>query len=206
MESIADNVLRGIDTILIVPFRFTGIPLVGFFMGTFCLAMACVVLGELVLSAAIRLNRGHLNALTDEIVRKEALSVQAYADGDRPTYKALNAQANDAWGRHFFTMAAYSAGMLWPVPFALAWMQLRFSEVQFLIAWPLSLVFGKTVGYPFIFILVYILCRIIFKRLRRWLPYFKNVQEMLDGSGNRAHPGEHAPETAYLPPAKQIRT
>jgi len=169
------------DPVLIAFFRLTDHRLIGFFLGTTCLAMSSVVLGELVISAAIRFNRGHLDSLTAEIVHNEALSVQAYAAGDRASYKALNSDANDAWGRHFFTMAAYSAGMLWPVPFALAWMQSRFTDVTFEMARPLSFIFGKTVSYPFIFILIYILCRILFGKLRRWLPYFRNVQKMLDG-------------------------
>ncbi len=183
MNQFFDSALARLEPLLIAPFRVVGDPVVGFFFGTACLAMACVVVGELVLSLAIRINRRHLRALTDEIVHHEALSVRAFADGDKTSYKALNREANDAWGRHFFTMAAYSAGMLWPVPFALAWMQSRFSEVEFLIAWPLSLLFGRTVGYPFIFILVYILCRIVFGKLRRWLPYFRGVQDMLDAAG-----------------------
>lgn len=171
-----------IESLLIAPFRVTDQPLVGFFFGTACLAAATVVLGELVLSAAIRFNRNHLQALADEIVHHEALSVRAYAEGDKVSYKALNHAANDAWGRHFFTMAAYSAGMLWPVPFALAWMQSRFHGVTFIMGRPLDLIFGQTVGYPFIFILIYILFRILFKYMRPYLPYFRGVQKMLDGN------------------------
>lgn len=182
-----------LDQLLIAPYRIVDHPLIGFFIGTACLAMATVVLGELVLSAAIRFNRRHLQELTTEIVHHEALSVQAYAQGDKISYKALNQAAHDAWGRHFFTMAAYSAGMLWPVPLALAWMQSRFQDVVFLMGWPLNFIFGQTVSYPFIFILIYILCRILFKYLRPYLPYFKNVQKMLDSSGNATRPTTATP-------------
>lgn len=171
------------DAILIAPFRLPGDPLFGFLVGAFCLAMHCVIIGELTLSAAIRFNRGHLQQLKSEIARREALSIMAHDAGDRAGYKALNKQANDAWGRHFFTMAAYSAGMLWPVPFALGWLNGRFNDVDFAVAWPLSILVGPTVGYPFIFIPLYILGRIVFGHLRRWLPYFRNVQKMLDAAG-----------------------
>jgi hypothetical protein len=181
MEQFFFSAMNMIDLVLILPFRLMDHLLLGFFFGTICLAMGAVVLGELVISAAIRLNRGHLQALTKEVNHQEALSMQAYAIGDRASYKALNKAANDAWGRHFFPMAAYSAGMLWPVPFALAWMQWRFQGVDFALAWPLSFALGDTVGYPFIFILLYILCRIVFGKIRRWLPYFRDVQQILDG-------------------------
>ena len=100
----------------------------------------------------------------------------AYRAGDKRSYDALNKAATDAWGKHFFTMVAYSAGILWPIPMALGWMQTRFADVQFSLAFPLSVVFGKTVGYTFTFIPLYILCRILFKYLRPHLPYFKDVQ------------------------------
>ena len=103
----------------------------------------------------------------------------AYRVGDKAGYKALNKDATDVWGKQFFTMAAYSAGILWPLPFALAWMQTRFAEVEFALAFPLSLLFGKSVGYVFTFIPLYILCRILFKYLRPHLPYLKGVQQLL---------------------------
>jgi len=184
MNQIFRETLRIIDPILIGPYRLAGDPMVGFLTGTFCLCMVCVVLGELTVSAAIRLNRRHLRDLKREVSRKEQLSFRAYAEGDRSTYTALNKAANDAWGRYFFTMAAYSAGILWPVPFALAWMQTRFQDVDFELAFPLNLAFGDAVGYPFVFIPMYVLARIVFKHLRPKLPYFRGVQAMLDRRGS----------------------
>lgn len=169
--------------VLISPYRLAGDPLVGFLTGTFCLCMICVVLGELTISAGIRFNRKHLQELKQEVSHKERLSFQAYAEDDRVSYKALNEAANDAYGRYFFTMAAYSAGILWPVPFALAWMQTRFQGVGFELVFPLNRLLGDNVGYPFLFIPMYILARIVFKYLRPRLPYFRGVQAMLDRSG-----------------------
>lgn len=184
MEQVFYEAMRWIDPILIGFFRLTGYPLADFFTGVFCLCMLCVVLGELTISAAIRMNRKHLQDLKQEVSYKEKLSFQAYAADDHVSYKALNKAANDAWGRYFFTMAAYSAGILWPVPFALGWMQTRFQDVDFELAFPLNLVFGDQVGYPFIFIPMYILARIVFKYLRPRLPYFRGVQKMLDHPQN----------------------
>jgi hypothetical protein len=175
-----NNLIIYIDPCLIFFFRLTGVALLDFFIGVFVLAMGCVVIGEVTLSLALRYNRDHIDGLQKEILHRESLSIQAYQMSDRPGYSALNKAANDAWGKHFFTMAAYSAGMLWPVPFAMAWMNTRFQAVTFPLPLPLSWIFGETIQYPFIFILVYILCRILFKYSRPWLPYFGQVQRMLD--------------------------
>jgi hypothetical protein len=148
--------------------------------------MLCVTLGELTISAGISLNRKHLQELKKEVSHKEKLSMQAYAEEDRVSYKALNKAANEAWGKYFFTMAAYSGGILWPVPFALAWMQLRFHDVDFELLFPLDRLLGENVGYPFIFIPMYVLARILFKYLRPMLPYFRGVQAMLDQSGAKS--------------------
>jgi len=69
--------------------------------------------------------------------------------------------------------------VLWPVPFALAWMQAHFGRVRFDLAAPLSLIFGQTVGFAFSFIPIYILCRILFRHLHPWLPYFRGVHRLL---------------------------
>jgi hypothetical protein len=111
---------------------------------------------------------------------KEALALQARVAGDKAGYKALNKEATDVWGKHFFTMAAYSAGIFWPIPIALGWMQTRFAGVEFDLAFPLSLIFGKSVGYIFTFIPIYVLCRIFFKYMRPYLPYFKGIQKLLN--------------------------
>ena len=168
------------DPFLIRLFHLTNDPVSGFFIGSLLLAMACVVVGEITLSLAIKWNRQHIESLKQEIRQNEALSIQAYEMGDRTSYQALNKAANDAWGRHFFSMAAYSAGVLWPVPFALGWMQIHFAQTNFPVLSPLSLVVGKTVGFAFVFIPIYILARILFKYLHPWLPYFSTVHKMLN--------------------------
>lgn len=180
MEEMFSKILQLIDPVLIAPYRMADDAMFGFLVGTFCLCMVCVAMGELTISAAIRLNRRHIQELKREVSGKEALSFQAHAAGDIISYKALNKECNDAYGRYFFTMAAYSAGILWPVPFGLAWMQTRFVNVGFELMFPFNLVFGDQVGYPFIFIPMYILARIVFKYLRPRLPYFGRIQAMLD--------------------------
>jgi hypothetical protein len=175
------------DSFLIFLYRITGLPMVDYFMGTFFLAFLCVVVGEISISLALRFNQRYIDEMTTEMETKEKLSMEAYRSGDRVSYRALNKEATDVWGRRFFTMVGYSAGILWPIPCALGWMQARFADVQFALAFPLSLVFGKTVGYIFVFIPLYIFCRILFKYLRPYLPYFKGVQNALDRHAATRH-------------------
>lgn len=175
-----DTVAVQADRFLVAFYRITGFSLIDYFIGTAVLAFICIIIGELSVSLAIRFNKRYLDAMSKEMNEKEMLSMAAYRAGDKAGYKSLNKEATDVWGKHFFTMVAYSAGILWPIPFALGWMQTRFSEVQFDLAFPLSLIFGKSVGYIFTFIPIYILCRIIFKYMRPYLPYFKGVQQRLN--------------------------
>ena len=181
-EQICQHIYLHADAGIIFFYRLTGIPIVNFLIGTFCLAFLCVLVGEIFVSVALKFNRRYIDQMSDEILEKERLSIAAYESGDQKGYKALNQQATDAWGKSFFTMVAHSAGILCPLPFALGWMSTRFSDVEFLIAPPLSLLFGKTVGYAFAFIPLYILSRILFKTMRPHLPYFKGVQKMLDAA------------------------
>jgi hypothetical protein len=177
---VIDSIYNLINPFLILFYSLAGFPLLDFFLGTFFLSFLCVIVGEFTISLAIRFNRKFLTQMNEELQQMELLSLRAYEAGDKKSYRALNREANDIFGRKFFTMMAYSAGILWPTPFALGWLDLHFREIRFPLASPLSLIFGDTAGYLFIFILLYILARIIFKHLRPWLPYFRNVQKMLD--------------------------
>jgi hypothetical protein len=175
-----------LDAFLILFYRISGHPVLDYFIGTACIGFLCVVVGELSVSLALKYNQRLIDRMSQEADQKERMSIEAYRQGDKASYKALNKAATDAWGKHFFTMVGYSAGILWPIPFALGWMQARFGEVDFLVAWPLSLLFDGTVGYTFSFIPIYILCRIIFKYLRPYLPYFKGVQTRLNNRSRGA--------------------
>ena len=176
------------DNFLIFFYRITGHSLLDYYIGTVMLAFFCVVIGEISVSLALKFNKPYIDHLTDEMTAKERLSIVAYQAGDESGYKALNKEATDAWGKKFFTMVAYSAGILWPIPFAFGWLQYRFQDVAFPLAFPLSVLFGDTVGYTFTFIPLYILCRIIFKYMRPWLPYFKGVQKIIDQSDVKQKP------------------
>ena len=180
MEAFINHLTYHLDGLLILFYRVTGLPFIDYLIGTSVLAFLCVIIGEMSVSLALRFNSKYIDALNEEMNEKERLSIEAYGAGDKETYKALNKEATDAWGKHFFTMVAYAAGILWPIPFALGWMQGRFHGVDFPLAFPLSLIFGDSVGYTFSFIPLYILSRVLFKYMRPWLPFFKGIQRKLD--------------------------
>jgi hypothetical protein len=180
-----DGFIYHADGILILFYRMTGYALMDYFIGTCVLAFICVIIGEISVSLALKFNKRYIDGMSAEMTAKEQLALAAYKAGNQKGYKALNKEATDAWGKHFFTMVAYSAGILWPIPCAFGWLQYRFQGVDFPLAFPLSFVFGDTVGYTFTFIPLYIFCRIIFKYMRPWLPYFRGIQKLIDASDVR---------------------
>lgn len=167
-----------IDPGLIFFYRLVDMPILAYLLGTFFLSMIAVIIGELTVSIALKANMSYLTGLSSQMTRKENLAIQAYNDGDMKGYKALNKQATDAWGKKFFAMMGHSAAILWPIPFALGWMQTRFAGVDFAISFPFSMV-TDSVGYTFSFFPVYVLARIVFGKIRPFLPYFSNVHKQL---------------------------
>jgi hypothetical protein len=166
---------------LIQLYRFTGVTFLDYLLGTFILALISVILGELTISLALRYNRVHVDAITDNMVNMNNLSIMALKSRDKKSYKACNNRANDAFGKYFFNMIAYSASSLWPAFFALSWMQARFSQVEFPLVYPVDIIL-PALGYFPTFLLCYILARILFKNVRRYLPYFSGVQKQLDAA------------------------
>lgn len=188
IKHFVDGFIYHADSFLILFYRISGHALLDYFIGTSVLAFICVIIGEISVSLALKFNKRYIDGMSAEMTTKEQLALAAYKAGDKTGYKALNKEATDAWGKHFFTMVAYSAGILWPIPVAFGWLQFRFQEVVFPLAFPLSILFGKTVGYTFTFIPLYIFCRIIFKYMRPWLPYFRGVQKLIDEPGKKRSP------------------
>ena len=190
MGAMIENFYLAFDRFIVFFYRLTGIALLDYMIGTLVLSLLAVIAGEITVSLAVRINRKYTDRMGSEAKRLEKLSIAAFETGDKAGYRALNREATDAWGKQFFTMAAYSAGMFWPLPFVLNWMQWRFGDVAFPVAFPFSLVAKDGVGYLFTFFPLYILARIIFKRLRPWLPYFRGVQKMLDEAHRGVSPGK----------------
>jgi hypothetical protein len=180
-----ERMLLVLDPYIILLFRMTGDAMVNFLIGTFVLAMMTVVFGEFTLSLALRFNRRHIQGMEQQLSKQHDLSMTALQMNDQEAYKACNKQANDTFGKYFFSMIAHSAACLWPVPFALAWMQLRFHGVELELAYPISL-FWQSTNYFTVFIALYILSRILFRHVRRYLPYFRGVQQALDSQSSES--------------------
>ncbi len=162
---IIDTFLLQIDSFLIFPFRITDISLLGFYIGTFFLALNCVLLGRVTILVIMRINRSHYGKLEKETVHMHNLSVKAILAKDKNSYCACNKEANDAFGKYFFSQVGLGASLLWPIPFALHWMNIRFQGISF------PLPFGAaSLNYAAIFILLYILARIVFSRVSAYLP------------------------------------
>jgi hypothetical protein len=166
-----DKIIIYLDALLIAPYRISEIPIVGFYIGTFILCMWCVLLGELTFRLAALANRAHMNKLRAQAVRMHNLSIKAIAVKDKENYRSCNTEANEAFGKYFFNMITQGAAILWPVPFALAWMGTRFSQVTFELPFPLPII-GDTLGFAAVPINMYILCRILWGKVKPHLYFF----------------------------------
>jgi len=164
-----DAVYPYLDAALIFFYRLPGHSAAGFYLGTLALCMAAVVIGEATYILAYMLNRRHYETSQDEMVHMHNLSIQAITVKDKASFKAANSLANESFGKTFFSQAALFCASLWPVPFLLAWMSLRFRGVGI----PF---FGATVSYVAVFLPLYILCRFGFSRIKGRLPFFSKAQ------------------------------
>ena len=172
-----------IDRFLIGFYRIIDIPILGYLLGTALLSLICVVLGQFTLSLAYRANRMNLKSNNNNMVRMHNLSIYALLAKNKIAYKSCNKEANEAFGKYFFAQIALGISSLWPIPFALAWMQTRFDGVEFLLPFNVPGV-GHTVGYTFTFIPIYVLVYILFGKIKNRLPYFKKEHEFLKADVN----------------------
>ena len=163
-----------LDPVLVCLYRLIGYPLLDYFFGTFLLALLCVVVGEFTISLVFKVNRRHIEKLNAKVEKMSRLSEEALRLGDQASYTAINKEGNDAFGHLFFNKFGLSAASLWPIFMALAWMQGRFAAIDL----PLP-VFGWKINYVFFFLLCYVLARILFGRIKRRIPYFRSMHELL---------------------------
>ncbi len=174
-----NELLIKLDSVLIFFYRVTDNPVAGFFLGTFILCLACAIIGGYAALGFSVINRKHIGKLYSETVSMHNLSVKAITVKDKINYNNCNKLANEAFGRYFFAQFGEGASALLPVPFALAWMQLRFQEVSFPLPFTIPGI-GETASYPFILIFLYILCRILFRKIRNKLPFANRmIQKIL---------------------------
>ncbi len=155
-----------IDEFLMPFYRFPGNPLAGYYLGTLVLSLASVVIGELSISIAFRINRKMIARENQEINHYQDLSVEALKAGDKAAFRACNSIANEAYGKSFFSQITLSAASLWPLFIALGWMQYRFGGVEFHLPFTIPLA-GSAYGYFPTFLFTYIFMRIVMTRFMR---------------------------------------
>ncbi len=156
-----------VDSFLIWFFRTSDVPILGYYIGTAVVCLICVVLGRLTLILGSRINEQFLSRDHKEMVRMHNLSLYALLSKDKGSYRSCNKEANDAFGKVFFSQVGLGASSLWPVPFALAWMQFRFGMVDFPL--PVALPgLGESVGFMFTFFPIFVLTYLQYARLCRW--------------------------------------
>jgi len=150
-----------LDAILIGPYRWPADPVWGWWLGTLVLALWSLVLGELTLAVAYRVNRHLVERNNREMIQRQRQSLQALRLGDQRAYKGLNKLANEAFGKGFFLQIAMGASSLWPAFFALAWLQERFQGVPI----PLPAL-GLGTNFVAGFIGCYLLLRVMYWRIK----------------------------------------
>jgi hypothetical protein len=156
--------LAWLDAGLIAPYRWLHDPVWAWWAGTLVLAGWATLLGGLTSSLARRANRAHLAGLEREMADRNAQAMAALAAGDKPAYKALNKDANEAFGKLFFLKAAMGAASLWPAFLAVAWLQSRFEGLA--IPAPFT---PWGIGYAPGFLICYLIVRLSIYWLKKLL-------------------------------------
>ncbi len=153
----------------------------------FGLAVLSTLAGETTLAFGYRINRRYLKKLSEDLAEYQKLSDEAERMGDETSYQAVNKAGNEVWGKLFFFKIALSAAALWPIFFALAWLQARYSHLDLSIP-------GTSIGlnYVVVFLIAYVAARLMFSRISRKLPFFRTVLGMVDADASHS---DTAPRT-----------
>lgn len=176
-----------LNTAFIWAFRLVPDPRAGFFLGSVYVALCAVIVGDVAMSLAYRVNRKAHLVHQREMLRHNDMSFQALACKDKKAYKACNSLANEAFGRNFFLGATLFCASIWPVALALGWMDQRFGRVDDLVA-----PFIGQVRPEFWFIPIYIAVRIAFSRLKYGVPLYRRIHALAlaDAAAMRTPAGE----------------
>ncbi|ACU88807.1 hypothetical protein [Desulfomicrobium baculatum] len=168
------NILLMMDPLFIWGFRLFDHPWGGFMAGLAVLSLLCVVTGDFTSHLARRLNRKVYGKYRDEMVRQHNLSVEALKHSDKDAYKAVNRQAHEAFGKYFFSQAGAFTLSIWPLPFAMAWLDIRFGGIPITLPFSVPGV-GDSVFYPFFFFPIYIALRILYGRIMCRFPFYQRI-------------------------------
>ncbi len=168
------------DPWFIAPFRWLSSPVFGYLLGTAFLGLQCVICGDLSATAVTYSNRKYLRKFQKEMDRHRDLSEQALRMGDKESYKAVNRQALDAFGYSFSLGAAIFCVSIWPMPFVLAWMHLRFADAP--LDLPVHIPFvGSSLNYFSSFLLLYIVIRILYSMVMTRFSWYRGMKARLLG-------------------------
>jgi len=161
-----------IDPFLIRFYRITGYAAVDVVIGTIVLAFLALTIGELTAAVALRFLRGRTEKYSESASKYQDLAMDALKAGNKEAYTAANRLANDDFGHAFFQQIALSASSLWPVFFALAWMQYRFLAIEFPIPGT-----RLSIGFIGFFIIIYIIAFFLFKRIKKGLSLLTGLKQ-----------------------------
>ncbi len=140
-------------------------------------------------------NREYYTDLNRKMTRMNNISIEAIRHKQKDTFKSANKWANEYFGKVFFSHAALFAVSLWPVPFAMAWLQTRFSGIDIH-----TVPFTKfSLGYPFVFILSYIIVRYGFSKIRPFIPVLKKIDDLRAEDAKKAGELTSWDELAQIP-------
>ncbi|MCB2211455.1 hypothetical protein KQI52_05030 [bacterium] len=183
-----------LDSLLLPLYQITGDPVTGFFVGTFLLSSIAAVLGEVTIAVLFLSNRNHYERLNAELAESHNASIDAAKRGDKDAYTFHNRKANAAFGKTFFSQIALSMGSLWPVFFALGFLQGRFADIEFPIPGT-----GLAINYILIFLFEYVLARLIFNHVKYLIPGVDRLKSALDDARAKAKEMQLLSDTPVAP-------
>jgi hypothetical protein len=163
-----------LDAFLIAPFRWPPGAHAGMWLGSAFLGFYCLLLGECTAAALYLLHHKYYDVDDGAMMRYHKVSMDALKAGNKDAYLAANTLAREHFGKSFFAGAALGLSSLWPVPFALGWMSLRFEGIV-LYTVP---VLGHGAGHVFVLLTLYIALRLCFGRVKQFLPLFRQVEKL----------------------------
>lgn len=169
-----------LDPWLIAPFRWLPSETAGYILGTVFLALQCILLGDLSATLVTFFNKNYVRKMQRDMDHHHDLSEKALMLGDKESFKAVNSQALDAFGHSFSLGAAIFCVSIWPMPFALAWMSLRFIDAPLELPFTLPLL-GNAVQYFPSFLLLYIAARMIYSMIMNNLAWYSGTKARLAG-------------------------
>lgn len=168
------------DPWLIAPFRWLPSATAGYILGVIVLALYCVIIGDLSATLVTYFNTKYIKKIQGKMDHHHHLSEQALMRGDKESFKAVNSQALDAFGHSFSLGAAIFCVSIWPMPFALAWLNLRFADAPLELAVHLPFL-GNTIEYFPSFLLLYISVRMIYSSIMRRFTWYSGTKARLSG-------------------------